>query len=570
MGTPSALDAGVVEVNHPIRIGLARIVGASVLLACMSGCAINPYIEVKRPDTGSVREAIQYANRVLGAYEQMSPDEFKRKQAIATGFTLLGAGVLGVAAGGHTHRDTFIGPGILGATTYQIANYNTSDSRLDIFAEARNSLVCGRSAVEPLDISQEQIREIRQGVSETTRVAGRASKAAGDVRRWLALTPASEPMATSAKEALAVYNERFVAANTLIAHASGAAKLVQGAGGALNSHVDRIRNAVDAALDKTQARVPTFAQTLQSLSTSMTVFAREVDSVKSQTQAITSNKAAASQVATAEDGCIDTASGKSVPCPVIQKDPVAHLGEAVGRLSSESDKLETQTKELSGLDLQSRELMQSALAACGVNVAKAVKPMRIEPAVIDVEAGKSEIQKARVLGGTSDIRYRPLSGAPAGADIAWEGRAITVLLTEKTVPGTYRLLVEDATEEAAQIFTLNIIAKPPKAPPPPAPRAPVSKKPGTVAAAPAPVAAPASACVAIPAGKVCAASDARCDFECGMSREQVSNMRAKLGLAATPASFSTEVREKLKALQKANGLQQTGDYDAQTAKIVDR
>ena len=45
---------------------------------------------------------------------------------------------------------------------------------------------------------------------------------------------------------------------------------------------------------------------------------------------------------------------------------------------------------------------------------------------------------------------------------------------------------------------------------------------------------------------------------------------AKLGLAATPASFSAEVREKLKALQKANGVQQTGDYDAQTAKIVDR
>lgn len=570
MGKLGALDAGVVEVNNPIRIGLARTYGASVLLACLSGCAINPYIEVKRPDTGSVREAIQYTNRVLAAYEQMSPDEFKRKQAISAGFTVLGAGLLGVAAGGHTHRDTFIGPGILGAATYQIANYNTSDSRLDVFAGARNSLVCGRSAVEPLDISQEQIREIRQGVSETTRVAGRASKAAGDVRRWLALTPASEPMATSAKEALVIYNERFVAANTLIAHASGAAKLVQGAGGALNSHVDRIRNAVDAALDKTQARIPTFAQTLQSLSNSMTVFAKEVDSVKSQTQAITSSKAAVGQVATAEDGCIDPATGKPVPCLVAQKDPLAHLGEAVGRLSSESDRLETQMKELSGLDLQSREQMQSALAACGIDLAKAVKPMRIEPATMDVEAGKAEIQKARVLGGTSDIRYRPLSATPAGADIAWEGRAITVVLTDKTVPGTYRLLVEDATEEAFQVFTLNITAKPPKTPPPPAPSAPANKKAGIIAAAPAAGALPASTCVAIPAGIVCAAADARCDFECGMSKDQVSIMRQKLGLAPTPASFNTEVREKLKSLQKGNGLPQTGDYDAQTAKVVDR
>lgn len=551
------------------RAGRARIVGAGVLLACVAGCATNPYIEVKRPETGSVREAIQYANRVLVAYEKMSPDESNRKQAIATGFTILGAGMLGVAAGGHTHRDTFIGPGILGAATYQIANYNSSDSRLDIFAEARSKLVCGRSAIEPLDISPQQMRDIAAGVSETTKVAHRASKAAGDVRRWLALTPASEPMATSAKEGLAIYNERFVRANALIAHASGAAKLVQGAGGALNSHVDRIRNAVDAALDRTQARVPTFAQTLESLSKSMAVFAKEVDSVKGQSQAITSNKAAAAQVATAEDGCIDATTGKPIPCPVTQKDPLAHLGEAVGRLSSASDMLETQTMELSGLDLQSREQMQSALAACGIDIAKAVKPMRIEPAVMELDAGKTNIQKARVLGGTSEIRYRPLSATPTGTDIAWEGRAITIVVTEKSVPATYRLLVEDATEEAAQVFTLNITAKQP--PPPPA--APAIKS-GAPAPAPAPapaaLAAPASTCVAIPVGKVCSASEARCAFECEMSKEQVANMRTRLGLAAAPASFNAEVREKLKALQKTNGLPQTGEYNAQTAKVVDR
>ena len=377
--------------------GLLRLL--PVLVVGLAGCAINPYIAVPRPDVPPsapagirVQAAVEYANRVYDLYAKMPSDEFERQRALSSGLLIAGASVLGMAVGGAS-TNAIAGVALASGTAYTIGNWNSSANRQMIFIEGRKALSCGRSAVAPLDLSDKELDLLRQQVKATVEAAGRAARAAGDVTRWLAIVSsqgagAASPLVTASQAELAAFAQRFDAANKVILHAGGAERLVASAGGLLVAHVDNVRTLVDSSLNDTQASLLALPQAIGNLGKAAAMFVPSLDLDSTLKNKVTAPKGSAGAgVSTAEDGCIDASTGAPVPCAQTNRDPVAQLSEALGRLRYQTAELEVKTNALRAVDPMALEQLQAAITACNPNLAKAMKPLTANPATVEVEAG---------------------------------------------------------------------------------------------------------------------------------------------------------------------------------------
>ena len=563
-----------------------------VLVMALAGCATNPYVAIPRPDVPAsasagirVQAAVEYANRVYDAYAKMPLDEFERQQALSTGLILAGASVLGMAIGGAS-TNAIAGVALAGGTAYTIGNWNTSASRQMIFIEGRKALSCGRSAVAPLDLSDEELDLLRQQVKATVEVARRAARAAGDVTRWLAIVSsqdagAASPLVTASQAELAAFAQRFDAANKVILHAGGAERLVASAGGLLVAHVDNVRTLVDGSLNDTQASLLALPQAIGTLGKAAAMFVPTLDLDSTLKNKVAAPKSGAGGVVTAEDGCIDASTGAPVPCAPTSRDPVAQLSEALGRLRYQAAALEVQTNALRAVDPMALEQMQAAITACNPDLAKAMRPLTADPATIEVEAGTPAAALVVISGGTAPYTPTVLSPGMPGVNIVVLPDAITITTGMDTVAGsTYRIRIVDSARASVTV-TIKVSAKP-------APVAPEitdkseqrsgTKKAGVqspktapkVAPAPAPADKAAASCVPIPDGKVCEVAGAQCEFECGLSKAQLANLRERLGLPRVPERFDVELRERMLQAQKKSGLPPTGQYDEDTAKAINQ
>lgn len=578
------------------RYTARRVVPALLaVLTGLGGCAINPYIKVERPTvdaTGSpsvlLGRSVDYANRVIDAYAAMPSAEFDRQQAIAATLIFGTAGVIGAAAG-NAHRDVYLVTGLAGGTLYQTANWNSSAGRQALFIEGRKSLVCAKAGLAPLGMSDKALVDLEDRIKDTEKLARKANAAAGNVVGWLALAPrveakgAPSTLVAAAEAELVKHQTRIENLNRVIGQAAGGANLTRSAGQLLEAHVDSVRAAIDGGLNDTIASLKNLDQALKgTASAANLILAQAGQSLPMTTgaAATTVTKALADGVVTAEDDCMDPVTGKAVACPQVTRTPEVGLAMALRRLSAASADLDTAAESLKKLSPMALEKMQAGIALCNPDIAKSMKPLGIAPASASVDTGTAEAFFIRISGGTTPYGVTPLTALPAGVSVLSQPSGVSITVNNSAVPGSYQLQVSDAADATAT-FTLTVRPKTAAAPATPLDAEknktlkPDSKKnPGAggnlapTAPAPGAPAAPTAnqqVCAAIPAGKTCGAAGARCEFECGQSTAQISAIRGRLGLERTPASFDTDLREKLLQFQKGKGLTANGEYNPATA-----
>lgn len=565
--------------------GLARWITWIPLLALVAGCATNPFIAVKPAESegnasapAKLKLAIDYADRVSSAYTEMLSKEFVRQQNLSAGLLVAGAAALGLAYG-KAHRDAIVATALVGGTAYQIGNWNTSSSRSAIFIEGRKSINCARAAFAPLNLSDAELANIRAQVAVTLRAVRGGAQAAGQVKRWLPLVAGEGAVSlqATAQAELNVFAQRYEAANKSITSAGGRERLVGWAGGLLLVHVDKVRILVDSALEGTLAAFTALPKAIGDLGKSVAIFAPGLDldsalAAKLAAGPAANSPAGSTQKPTAQGGRITGGPGGAAPGGGI--DPTDELRKAIAILSAASDELGSQTALLSSGDPLAQ--IQSALAACDPDFAKAIQPLRLDVQTLDIEAGSPYAMVVAISGGT--MPYTSTLLPLKGVSTSFQGAAITITSSgTETTAGTSQVIrIRDATG-ASVVLNLKVVAKQqpggltnapasqnkPAAKPKPTPTQP---KKDVVVTHPA---VPPQACVPPESRDACEVGGAQCSFEC-VSKAKLSAVRARLGFSETPAEYTAEMREKLLSLQKSNGLSPTGHYDQATNAVIEK
>lgn len=555
-------------------------------MALFAGCASNPYIDAKRPVLGGdatasvkIRAAMDYADRVYDAYAEMPSKEFVRQQNLSAGVLLAGAATLGMAAG-KAHRDAIVGTALLGGTAYEIGNWNSSTTRSAIFIAGRKSLSCARAAVAPLDLSAGELDRIRTQAATTVSAARQGTASAGRVTRWLSLVSSadsSSPLVSASQSELTAFAQRYDAANKVIAHAGGSERLVSSAGGLLTAHVDNVRTLVDMALDGTLAAIAELPKAIGDLGKSAAILAPGLDLDSTLAATVAAPKGTTTtdtpQGSTAQEGKIDQFGRPLAEHETKRANPADELAKALGQLREYSGALEIETNALRAIDPLALEKMQAAIAACNPEMAKAMRPLALDPATVTVEAGEVTASAVLISGGTTP--YSPTLLPMKGVGASFQSDAILLTTSANTVAGSsYPIRVRDATG-ASVTLTVKVVAPPPatggvnvKAEQKKTLTTDKAKVKAEVKPIAQPVTTTAEVCVPPEAKDACPVAHALCTFEC-VSPAKLQAIRGNLGLPRTPAEYDADLREKLLDLQKRKGLPQTRYYDRATSLAIE-
>ena len=137
-------------------------------LACLAGCAANPYSTATPPhqasghaDHASIRlvDSLAYLQVLRADYRAKRSAEFDRQQALTTGLFGVGALAIGLGAFG-AHPDATKAVALGGATAYQVGKWNTDAGRTALYGEGIAALSCAEALMSPMLVAVDRYRSV--------------------------------------------------------------------------------------------------------------------------------------------------------------------------------------------------------------------------------------------------------------------------------------------------------------------------------------------------------------------------------------------------------------------------
>lgn len=608
-----------------------RLIAYTVFTALLAGCAANPYSKVALPAEGqalTAEEALRYSNNAMEDFRAKRSAEFDRQQGLSGSLFLLGAGALGLAGYG-AHKDSIGAAALVGATAYQMGNWNTNAARNVLYGEGINALACAQAVMVPVLVDNTMRQQVENGIHDVRKAWTAAALASGEIYNFSMSNSLTPDVRAALQTERAAADKQFNRADRSLARAEQYLALNKRAPADLKVHVDFVRESVDQAVNVTVADIQKLPEAIARLADYSTFFASLPTPTTSESSAPAPGSKGTTPLVTTEAGVAPRASmiAKLIADTNTLRAAVTALDNSYGKTSSSA--------------------VRANMAKCQIDASGTA--LQLVPDTLDLVAGVASDSTIDITGSTGFYRVSPVTTTENSPTVVQpQGNAFVVKSSAKTPAGTYVMRIEDQTRRSA-ILTVRIAAKPVEAVTPgqgamnkeatcvhigrsqtevcllqqvlgvemdgafgkntctafrsnaltaarnglfdgPAlaaikERSGLAKDAGEVdikgklqkicpaSTAATPVGVPPvpsqGAVAPQAAGKSCPIPGTQNDFECAMTTEQVKELRSKMKLQPTPAEFDQPLRERLAVFQKEKNLMpRNGVYTPETRALL--
>ena len=414
----------------------------TIVAACLlASCATNPLIPINAPglavkptadgaaiaDPGqpmSLSKARNFSLNVRAEYREQMRKQIDESQMLNSGLLLLGASVIGLAAGG-ANTNIILGTSLLGGTGYALGSMNLDKRRLLVLSAGIRALDCANSAVLPLDVGtarRDQLVAATQGLRAAI-VNVRTDRAA--VQREL--DAIGTPVKLDEIAAQAALNSTDTALTEADKSLRAGEKLtndIDDAGKRLQQTVLEITQKVDTAMTDTLVDIAAIPQLVAGLGGLASAFAPGAGVDRRFATSLSK---------------FDVEKAKAGGSP---------LAAPMAALTASGRELQRQVNQvnalIAGVD---GSAVITALKACDVTgVAFA---MTVEPAALSFKAKAASSQGFAIGGGTKPYTVRALDAFPDALSIAFDGGLADIaqvrLSSADVGDGTFHLLVSDSS-----------------------------------------------------------------------------------------------------------------------------
>lgn len=432
---------------------LVRTFAAATICLIVSGCMLsNPYVRTPTVDQSvgstcgdqcSIGAAQHYSRDVREAYRQRLGYLATLKNNTGAAEILLGAAAMGLAAS-HAHRDALVGVGLAGATTFGLATWFGNSDLEALYTSAIKALTCAESAVEPLRLSDTEIREIDEGMLQ---IRTQSPAFAATLARLDGLMDTLKNYSSGAREGLLLARAQTTSssAHTSLSHALGSyenaaalRRLNAIAGNELARTVERITASVDEETRKAQPD-------LQAAFTIAGGLGAIADKIAPGTDALLQEAMKKSFTTDKQQQGHRTVSAprKAVPQGLDDavEQAIADVETAAGKIASAVAELDAITSHVQTADAN------AALGACNISVSAA---MALTPSSLTLPHGARSATFV-AAGGKPPYVGRVIGVAPTGLAVVNPSpgdHAFQLTTTADTPAGSYVVSVYDSTTKS--------------------------------------------------------------------------------------------------------------------------
>lgn len=428
-----------------------RLISSAVLIGLLAGCAANPYSKVISPPSGQALTAVEasrYANDVLEEFRAKRRAEFDRQQGLSESLLLLGAGALGLGVYG-AHKDAIGATALIGATAYQMGNWNTSPTRNVLYGEGINALTCAQAVMAPVLVEKTEHDPVEDGIADVKKAREAAALASGELYNFImsnSLTPEVRAALQAERAAAAKQVNR---ADRALANAAKYKNLRKRAPNDLKAQVDFVRESVDNAVNVTVADIQKVREAIVHLTEYSSFFGSPPAQGNSESSAPAPAGKGTSSMPTTQGGEVtDMVKGPK--------------NSVIAELISNTDKLRSAVTMLdNSYGKISSSSVKADMAKCKIDASST--ELQLVPDALDLVAGVASDSTIDINGGTGFSRVIPVTTTENSPIVVQtQTNTFFVKSSEKTAAGTYLMRVEDQTRRSAML-TVRVTAKPAEA-----------------------------------------------------------------------------------------------------------
>ncbi|PWT70879.1 MAG: hypothetical protein C5B46_09095 [Proteobacteria bacterium] len=419
------------------KFPLTMIVAALML----AGCAANPVVQLNAPGLSvkpqkdgipdphpgqpmTLSEARAFALYVRATYREEQRSQVEQSQMLNSGLLLLGASVIGLAAGG-ANTNIILGTSLSGGTLYALGTINLDKRRLLVLSAGIKALDCADAAVLPLDVGTAR----RESLVVATRKVRDAIATVRDDRAALQaeldkIKNPSKPEELAAQAALVNTDRALEEASKSLRAAESLSSAIDDAGKRLQQTVLEITQKVDAAMLDTLVDISAIPQLVASLGGFASAFAPGAGIDKF------------------------IATGLSKYAVDSAKAAAPGLGEKMAILKASTEELRRQVDQLidSMAGVDSSKVVK-ALQDC--DVIGVAFPLTVTPAALEFTVKVAASKGFVIAGGTKPYTVRALDAFPEALSIAFDGgfadAAQIKLSAADATAGSYQVVIGDSS-----------------------------------------------------------------------------------------------------------------------------
>lgn len=415
---------------------------ATIVAACvLAGCATNPLIPINAPglainptrngepipDPGqpmSLSQARGFTLGVRAEYREQMRKQIDESQMLNSGLLVLGATVIGLAAGG-ANTNIILGTSLAGGTAYALGSMNLDKRRLLVLSAGIRALDCANSAVLPLDVGTERRDQLVTATKDLRAAIIKVRDDRAAVQRLLDKVSALKEAEIEAAAALKSTDTALAEANRSLRAAEKLTNDIDDAGKRLQQTVLEITQKVDAAMADTLVDISAIPQLVAGLGGFASAFAPG---------------AGIDKLFEAKLGQATTVAKANSTSP--------DLGDKMAALKSSAAELQRRVDEvnalIAGVD---GSAVVTALKAC--DVAGVAFALEVEPATLAFTAKTAASRGFAISGGTKPYTVRALDAFPDALSITFDGGLADLaqvrLSAADVGAGTFHVLVSDAS-----------------------------------------------------------------------------------------------------------------------------
>lgn len=425
-----------------------RLIASAVLIALIAGCAANPYSKVAPAAAGqnlTAEEALRYSNNAMEDFRAKRSAEFDRQQGLSSSLFLLGAGTLGLAAYG-AHKDAIGATALVGATAYQMGNWNTNTARNALYGEGINALACAQAVMAPVLFEKVAREPVEGKITDVKKAWTAAALASGEIYNFSMSNSLAPEVRTALQAERAAADKQFNRADRAVARAEQYLALSKRAPADLKVHVDFVRESVDQAVNITAADIQKLPESIARLADYSTFFA----SLQAPGSSESSGPAPA---------------GKgTLPMPTTQSGAASEKAAGAGtsmiaKLIADTNTLRAAVTALdNSYGKTSSSAVKADIAKCKIDASSTA--LQLVPDTLDLVAGVASDSIIDIPGSTGFYRVSPVTTTENSPTVVQpQANTFSVKSSDKTPTGTYLMRVEDQTRRSAML-TVRVVAKP--------------------------------------------------------------------------------------------------------------
>jgi len=440
---------------HPTTRRPAAVLAASFLAAVLSsaGCSLStPYVKVDRAkpagESASVPEGIAYAERTADAYREKLSAQARLSTDGGAALITLASIVLGLAAY-DVHRDAIIGGALLGGTGYAVGNWYRNAPHEAVYLGGIQAMSCAVEAIRPLAFTIEGRKSLDRALEALGAALGGLITSASAVREGVPKVTDEKLIAAARTRLLAAESAR-TKADSALARGRVLQRNADSAGIALVAGVDRIRAAVDAALQQNNPRLESVTAVIGQLSRASAIFAPGLDLSGVLSTAL------APVTAEGPHGGPRARSGQETEKTDAAALAAAELRENLARLTGAIARAESATRPVEEQLKRVEEARPIAtLKRCGIADAIAAVRLALSTGVVQLVPKTASSHSIVITGGKKPYAGRFLSIPHPGIELRnpiLNDSVLEIVATDQTQPGgQYAILVTDAARHTATL-----------------------------------------------------------------------------------------------------------------------